>query len=346
MDEYRGRYDEEDDQLRFLSAHMLQLITEKLSDPHFLMALLASIGCAGTVLSIATPYLQNDGLAKRMKAVSSEREMIRLRERERLTQGQSKAQLRVKTSNLAKEIVDRFNLKAWLGTDTARIKLAQAGFRGGGAEYVFLAFRLVTPIVLFIATAIYVFVILKNDYSTITKVGICLVALYVGINAPGYFLKNRAAKRQKSMERAFPNMLDLMIICTESGMSIEHAIRKVSVEIGTESVNMSEETGLLAAEMSYLQDRRVAFENFAERTGMESIRSLATVLTQSERYGTPLGAALRVLAAESRQQRMTKAEKKAASLPPTLTVPMILFFLPGLFAVILTPAMVQIFAWN
>jgi tight adherence protein C len=129
-------------------------------------------------------------------------------------------------------------------------------------------------------------------------------------------------------------------------MSIELAVRKVSSEIGVESVEMAEEMALLAAEMSYLQDRRSAFENLNARTGLESISALTTVLIQSERYGTPLGAALRVLAQESRDQRMNKAEKKAASLPPTLTVPMILFFLPGLFAAILTPAAIQISHWN
>jgi tight adherence protein C len=129
-------------------------------------------------------------------------------------------------------------------------------------------------------------------------------------------------------------------------MSIEHAVRKVSEEIGIESIAMAEEMVLLAAEMSYLEDRKVAFENLSQRTGLESIRSLTTILAQSERYGTPLGAGLRVLSQESRDQRMTAAEKKAAALPPTLTVPMILFFLPGLFAAILTPAIIQINQWN
>ena len=325
---------------------MLTAITEKLADPHFLMTLLAAIGCAATVLSLATPYLQNDVLGKRMKAVSTERDLIRMRERDRLIGTGSKTQLRVKTNGIAKDFVDRLNLRSWLGTDTARQQLAHAGYRGSGAEYVFLAFRLISPIILFIAVTLYVVFVLKDSYSLVTRVGICLAALYAGINAPGYFLRNRAGKRQHSMERAYPNMLDLMIICTESGMSIEHSVRKVSQEIGQESVQLAEELILLAAEMSYLPDRRVAFDNFAERAGMDSIKALTTVLTQSERYGTPLGAALRVLAAESRQQRMTKAEKKAASLPPTLTVPMILFFLPGLFTVILTPAAIQIFKWD
>lgn len=148
------------------------------------------------------------------------------------------------------------------------------------------------------------------------------------------------------MSRAYPNMVDLLIICAESGMSIEHAVRRVGLEIGVESIALAEELSLLAAEVSYLEQRRTAFENFNERTGLESIRQLTTVLVQSEKYGTPLGGALRVLAQESRDQRMTAAEKKAASLPPSLTVPMIIFFLPGLFAAILGPAAIQINHWT
>jgi tight adherence protein C len=237
-------------------------------------------------------------------------------------------------------------LASWLGTERAKGQLAMAGYRGASAEYTFLFFRLVTPITLFLATLVYVFFILHWDKPVIMKLGVALIATYIGIKAPEMFLSNTITKRKKSMERAYPNTLDLLLICVESGMSIEHAFRKVSLEVGTESIAMAEELALLAAEMSFLPDRRSAFENLGIRTGLESVRSLVTVLTQSERYGTPLGSALRVLSQESRDQRMNAAEKKAAQLPPALTVPMILFFLPGLFAAILTPAIIQISHWN
>jgi tight adherence protein C len=171
-------------------------------------------------------------------------------------------------------------------------------------------------------------------------------AAFIGLKAPEIYLSNIIQKRQKSMTRAYPNALDLLLICVESGMSIEHAFRKVSGEIGSESVPMAEEFTLTTAELSYLPERRLAFDNLAKRTGLESMKSISTVFSQSERYGTPLGAALRVLAQESRDQRMNAAEKKAAALPPQLTVPMILFFLPVLFAVILTPAIIQIFHYG
>jgi tight adherence protein C len=149
-----------------------------------------------------------------------------------------------------------------------------------------------------------------------------------------------------SMRQAFPDALDLLLICVESGMSIEHAFRKVAGEIGNQSVPLAEEFALCTAELSYLSDRRIAYENLAIRTGLESVKSVSTALIQAERYGTPLGTALRVLAQESRDQRMSAAEKKAAALPPKLTVPMILFFLPVLFVIIMTPALVQVFHWK
>jgi tight adherence protein C len=325
---------------------MLDQIVAKFSDSHFLAMLFAALGAAATVLTAAMPWLQPDTLSRRIKAVSSERERIRARERERLLASQSKSTLRVKPSGFAKQLVESLNLSSWLSTEKAKIQLSMAGFRGLGAEYTFLTFRLAMPIAFFIAAMVYQFLIIHWDKPVLFKIGIAIAATFLGIKAPELFLKNKTTKRQKELERAFPNTLDLLLICAESGISIEHAVRKVSQEIGMESVSMAEEMGIMAAEMSYLAERRTAFENLGLRTGLESVRSLTTVLSQSEKYGTPLGTALRVLSQESRDHRMSLAEKKAAALPPVLTVPMILFFLPGLFAAILTPAIIQINNWN
>jgi tight adherence protein C len=348
LDGDRSRNDEEDDFVRLLirQAAMLDQVVARFSDAHFLAVLFAAIGAAATVLTAAMPWLQPDTMARRIKAVSSERERIRARERERLQAAQSKTSIRVRPSGLIKQLVETLNLSSWLSTERAKTQLAMAGFRGAGAEYAFLAFRLAAPIAFFVVVIVYEFLILHWNQPLIIKIGAAIAASYLGIKTPELFLRNKTIKRQQELERAFPNTLDLLLICAESGMSIEHAVSKVGQEIGIESVAMAEEMGLLAAEMSYLTERRTAFENLGARTGLESIRSLATVLSQAERYGTPLGAALRVLSQESRDQRMTAAEKKAAALPPTLTVPMILFFLPGLFAAILTPAMIQINGWN
>src|SRR5208283_3730244 len=292
---------------------MLDEIVAKLSDAHFLAVLFAAIGSAATVLTVAMPWLQTDTMARRIKAVSSERERIRARERERLQAAQSKTSLRVKPSGLVKQLVETLNLSSWLSTEKAKLQLAMAGFRGAGAEYAFLAFRLVAPIAFLVVVIVYEFLILHWNQPLMVKIGAAIAASYLGIKAPELFLRNKTIKRKKELERAFPNTLDLLLICAESGMSIEHAVRKVSEEIGVECISMAEEMGLLAAEMSYLAERRTAFDNLGARTGLDSVRSLTTVLTQSERYGTPLGSALRVLSQESRDQRMTAAEKKAAA---------------------------------
>jgi tight adherence protein C len=159
---------------------------------------------------------------------------------------------------------------------------------------------------------------------------------------PFIFLKNLIKRRQTSISRAFPDALARLLICVESGMSIEVAFRRVSQEIGTQSIPLAEEFTLTTAELSYLQDRRQAYDNLAARTNLDGVKAVCTALVQAERYGTPLGTALRVLAQENRDMRMAAAEKKAAALPPKLTVPMIIFFLPVLFVVILGPAFVRV----
>ena len=318
-------------------------IYSKLSDQHFMAGLLAAIAAAATILTLVMPLLEGDTLGKRMKQVSSEREKIRAREREKMAKG-GKASLRPEAKAFMSRIVDGFSASKWLGTDTAKQKLAMAGFRGQGAEVTFLFFRLVAPVIGLALALAYVFVFASADMSIGIKLGICLGGAYLGIKAPEISLSNTISKRQKSLRQAFPDTLDLLLICVEAGMSLEHAGRKVASEIGTQSIPMAEEMTLTMAEMSYLPDRRQAFENFARRTGLELVKSLSTVLIQSEKYGTPLGAALRVLSQEGRDTRMMEAEKKAASLPPKLTVPMILFFLPVLFVIIGTPAALQVMA--
>jgi tight adherence protein C len=320
---------------------MTDELLERLNNPHFLASVLIAIAAAATVMTVTLPLLATDSLSKRMKAVANERERIRVRERDRMARTK-KVSLRHEPKAFMKQIVDQFSLSKWLSTETAKLQLAMAGYRGAQAEIGFLFFRLVTPIVLFTMTVVYVFFIGNFHFPFMIKVGIAIFGAYVGIKAPEVFLRNRISKRQFSMRRAFPDALDLLLICVESGMSIEHAFGKVSAEIGVQSVPMAEELTLTMAELSYLPDRRMAYENLGKRTGLESVRNIVTVLNQAERYGTPLGAALRVVAQESRDSRLMEAEKKAAALPPKLTVPMILFFLPVLFAVILTPAIIQI----
>ncbi|AOO80090.1 type II secretion system F family protein [Bosea vaviloviae] len=325
---------------------MIALIADKLADGQFLLSMLVAVAAAATVLTLAIPLTEGNSLQKRMKGVASEREKIRARERDRLNRQKDKVTLRQEPKQYMRRVVDQFKLGDWLGTETAKLQLLMAGYRGPQAEVGFLFFRLVAPIGLFLFTLFYVFVL--NDFGQpfMVKIGIAIAAAYLGIKAPEVFLSNQIGKRQASMRLAFPDALDLLLICVESGMSMEHACRKVAGEIGTQSVPLAEEFALCTAELAYLAERRQAYENLALRTGLESVKSVSTALIQAERYGTPLGTALRTLAQESRDQRMMEAEKKAASLPPKLTVPMILFFLPVLFVVIMTPALIQVFKWQ
>ncbi|MDB5593696.1 MAG: type secretion system family protein [Hyphomicrobiales bacterium] len=320
---------------------MWEIISSKIDDPQFLVSLFAAIAAIATILTLCMPLLENDVLASRMKSVGSERDRIRLRERERLSKA-NKVVLRQEEKPFMKRIVEQFKLSDWLGTENAKMQLASAGFRGAAAETAFIFFRGAMPIGMFLAGGFYFFVLNDMGYSVVIRIGAVIFMLYLGIKAPEIYLKNVASKRQFSMRRAFPDALDLMLICVESGMSIEHAFRRVASEIGEQSIPMAEELTLTTAELSFLPDRRLAYENLGKRANVDAIRQVVTVLNQAEKYGTPLGTALRVVSQESRDTRMSEAEKKAAALPPKLTVPMIIFFLPVLFAVVLTPAIIQV----
>ncbi|MCZ8187116.1 MAG: type II secretion system F family protein [Beijerinckiaceae bacterium] len=322
---------------------------DKLTDPSFIASVLTAIAVSATVITLGLPLLERNEMRDKMNAVALERDRIRARERERLNQQQKagpKPTLRSSPGARAKQIVDKFNLQKWLSSETASEKLLRAGLRGPKAETTFLVARLFAPIGLILFAIFYLLINKGFGLPVGGQIGAVIAAAYLGIKAPEIYLSNLTSKRQASMRRAFPDALDLLLICVESGMSIEHAFRKVSTEIGTASVPMAEELALTTAELSYLPERRQAYENLAKRTGLDNVKSVTTVLIQAERYGTPLGQALRVLAQESRDQRMTAAEKKAAALPPKLTVPMIVFFMPALFIVILTPALIQIFKWK
>jgi tight adherence protein C len=322
---------------------MLDLLVDKIQDTRFLAMVFAAVAAAATVITLAMPLLATDSLSKRMKAVALERERLRQRERERLARG-DKVTLRQTPRQYMQSAVDRFNLTKLVGQEAARDKLVQAGYRGQAPYVAYLFFRMVTPIAMLILSLMYLFLIIDIDQPAVVKLGICIFATYIGMQLPYLFLKNKIQHRQLSIRRAFPDALDLLLICVESGMSVEAAFKKVSVEIGTQSIPLAEELTLTTAELSYLPERRQAYENLSKRTDLEGVRSVCLALQQAERYGTPLGQTLRVMAQENRDMRMSEAEKKAAALPPKLTVPMILFFLPVLFIVILGPAAIKVMA--
>lgn len=321
---------------------MFQHIISLVNDPRSFAGLLAAVAAMATVISLGMPLLASDPLMKRMKSVATERSRIRARERERLARGQKG--LKLEPRAYMQSVVSKFNLSKHVGTDDAKERLQMAGYRGPGAMTTFLFFRMIAPIGFMIFATFYLFVIDDFGLSAMMRAGAIVFITLLGMKAPELFLKNQQSKRQQSIKKAFPDALDLMLICVESGMSIEAAFRKVADEIGSQSVVLAEELTLTMAEMSYLQDRRLAYENFGKRTDLDSVKSVATALIQADKYGTPVSTALRTLSQDSRDTRMADAEKKAAALPPKLTVPMIVFFLPVIFIVILGPAYLSVMA--
>ncbi|WP_350336051.1 type II secretion system F family protein [Coralliovum pocilloporae] len=319
-------------------------------DPQILQYVVAGltlIAVSATVLMVALPYIQGDRLQSRMKAAATERDRLRREARARLEQEEERKSLRGQESRAyMRDVVRKFNLRKALADDKAIEKLRMAGFRGEAPLTVFLFARATLPFLFFALGLVYFFIVSDLQYSTLTKFLFSLMVAYGGIFAPNLFVSNRLQKRQESIRLAWPDALDLMLICVESGMSIDVTLKRVSDEIGARSPELAEELVLTSAELSYLQDRRAAFENLGKRTGLEMVKAVMTSLMQAEKYGTSLGTSLRTMAKESRDERMTAAEKKAAALPPKLTVPMILFFMPALFAVIMGPAIIQVMATN
>ncbi len=315
-------------------------VVDTVTNINFLITTLTVIATFATVLTLGIPLLERDRLGSRLKAVATRREELRQKQREALS-AKSKG-LRNDPKEFMKRTVDRFNLAKLLESSELRMRMNQAGLRGQSPLVTFLFFRLVMPVILFFVALIYLFVLRDFGLSPILRVLAALAAAGLGVFAPSFFISNLIQKRQDAIQKVFPDALDLMLICVESGMSIEAALNRVAGEFGSQSPELAEELALTTAELSYLPDRRQALENLGKRTDLPGVKAVVMSLIQAERYGTPLGQALRVMAQENRDLRMANAEKKAGSLPAKLTVPMILFFLPVLFVVLIGPAVINV----
>jgi len=288
---------------------------------------------------VVVPMLEGDKKKKRMESVATAREGMR---KTRLDNLQNEARLRSDGKGVAKNLVDRFSLARILEASDLKDKMAQAGLRGQKPVYVFYMARLVLPLAFGLIGLLLLVVLNLPNWSFTQRLAATIVLVGFGYYLPAIYIKNVAGKRLASIIPVFPDALDLLLICVEAGMSVELAFGRVAEEMGDSSVELAEEFSLTTAELSYLTSRRQAYENLARRNNHPGIRAVATALVQAERYGTPLGETLRTMANENRQMRMMLAEKKAAALPAKLTVPMILFFLPVLFIVVLTPAGMRI----
>lgn len=311
---------------------------ETVMNPQLIATVMAAICVFATVLSVAMPMLARDRMNQRMKEMAVERAKMRSARIADLAKDPKSGKLRTAPKGFMQRIVDELDLRAKFDNEELREKLKRAGLRGQSPVVSFMFFRIAAPVFLFIATLVYVFFIGNVVYPPLIKSLIAVGAGFLGFYVPNVFISNLAAKRQQSIKQSFPDALDMLLICVQSGMSVEAAFGKVSKEVAKQSIELAEEMTLTTAELSYLQDRRQAYENLAKRTGLKGVKAVTTALVQAERYGTPVGAALRTMAKENREIRQSEAEAKAAALPPKLTVPMIVFFLPVLFIVILGPA--------
>lgn len=319
----------------------MQTIIDTLTDPRVLFMGLIGVTTFLTIVMIALPALSRDQANKRMKIMALERDKMRAARMSDLkTEGVGS--LRNETKGAISQIVDQLNLRKLFESEDLGNLMKMAGFRGQRPLVIFFFFKLATPIVVFLGALVYMFFFSTSEMIPLGKIAIAIGAGYVGLYLPTVFVKNIVQKRQDSISKAFPDALDLLLICVQAGMSVEAAFAKVSQEIVAQSLELGEELTLTTAELSYLPERRQAFENLGKRTGLPAIKATVTALIQAERYGTPVSQALRVMAKENRDMRMMEAEKKAAALPPKLTVPMIIFFLPVLFIVILGPAAIRV----
>jgi tight adherence protein C len=314
-------------------------ILDSLLDPQRLIILLIAVAVFATILTVAAPLVEGDKLRGRLRLVAGERDRLRAQHKVNL---QSETRLRERNKGLLTQLVAALNLRQLFQAENSRGKLRQAGLRSERHLLIFLAIRLVTPVLLAVGVFIYTSTFYADSLPPQMRLATVFGALVAGVYLPNVVIKNLIVRRQKSIRLAWSDALDLLLICVESGMGIEPALQRVSREIGSQSVPLAEELTLTHAELSYLPERRKAFENLGKRTGLATVKSVVTSLIQSERYGTPLGQALRVLAQENRDARMQEAERKAAALPPKLTVPMIMFFLPVIFLIILGPSAIQV----
>ncbi len=321
---------------------MLDFI-ELITQPQLLVTIAAAIAAFATVLTVAMPVLNRDRMSHRMRAMAVERDKMRAARFTDIKGNGGRGRLRQEAKGFMREFVDRFDLRSKFETEDLKNNLKMAGLRGQAPLYGYVFFRMIMPPIVLLAALFYLFVIEQADaYSPMMKLMIAVGAAAIGYYLPSMFVANLVQRRKTAITEAFPDALDMLLICVQSGMSVEAAFGRVAKEVGTQSIELAEEFSLTTAELAYLPERRQAYENLGIRTGIDAIKATTTALVQAESYGTPVGQALRVMAKENRDLRITEAEKKAAALPPKLTVPMIVFFLPVLFIVILGPAGISV----
>ncbi|AUW59874.1 pilus assembly protein TadC [Sphingobium sp. SCG-1] len=301
--------------------------------------LFAALATMAVLFALYTVMTVRDPMSKRVKALNERREQLKAgitastaKRRAKLVQkNQTTDRMRSLLSNL--KVLQDDQLK------DAQVKLAQAGIRSKDWAVAVIFGRMIMPIVIGVIVALWLYVLGgQPEWGPMKRFGCFAVLLLLAYKSPDLYIDNKINKRSTEIRKGLPDALDLLVICAEAGLTVDAAFNRVSKELGKAYPELGDEFQLTAIELSFLTERRMAFENLANRVKLDAVKGVVTTMIQTEKYGTPLASALRVLSAEFRNERMMRAEEKAARLPAIMTVPLILFILPTLFVVILGPA--------
>ncbi len=300
---------------------------------------LAGLAAFAVIMAIYAAITIRDPMAKRVQALNERREQLKAGI---ITGGTKKRASLVRKSDTTDKVKDQLGKMKVLQQsqlEDVQQKLAFAGYRNKELAVLIIGMRAILPVVLGIFGFVVIYVInFFDDWGPMYRLGAMAALIGLGYKGPELFLSNKASKRTKEIQKGLPDALDLLVICAEAGLTVDAAFNRVAKELGRAYPELGDEFALTAIELSFLNERRQAFNNLAYRVDLEAVKGVVTTMVQTERYGTPLASALRVLSAEFRNERMMRAEEKAARLPAIMTVPLILFILPVLFIVILGPA--------
>ncbi|MDP4574512.1 type II secretion system F family protein [Qipengyuania sp. G39] len=308
-------------------------------DVLFVGSVLAGIAALAVLFALYTAVTIKDPMAKRVKALEGRREELKSG---LVTSSAKKRQSLVRKTDTTEKIKDTLGSMKVLQQSQIEVvqqKLAHAGFRNKEVAVYIIALRMILPILLGGTAFVCIFLLdMFPDWGAVKRNGALAFSVFAGYKGPEIYLSNIAKKRSDAIRKGLPDALDLLVICAEAGLTVDAAFNRVAKELGRAYPELGDEFTLTAIELSFLNERRKAFNNLAYRVDLEAVKGVVTTMVQTEKYGTPLASALRVLSAEFRNERMMRAEEKAARLPAIMTVPLILFILPVLFIVILGPA--------
>jgi tight adherence protein C len=308
-------------------------------DVLWVATILSAVAASAVMFAIYTATTVRDPMAKRVKALNDRREQLKAGITASTSKRRAKLVQKNETTDRIRSLLSSMKVLQESQIKVAQTKLLQAGIRSKEWAVAVIFGRLVLPIVIGMPILYMVYgTDMFLDWGPMKKYGLVALSFILSYKAPDIYLKNKITKRSHAIRKGLPDALDLLVICAEAGLTVDAAFARVSRELGKAYPELGEECSLTAIELGFLTDRRQAFENLAHRIDLDAIRGVVTTMIQTEKYGTPLASALRVLSAEFRNERMMRAEEKAARLPAIMTVPLILFILPVLFIVILGPA--------